>query len=217
MSRRGRALGFLAAALLAAVAAAAIADGYGSRVAHGYGELRQVVVAAEDLRVGRAIDPGAVARALEVRRVPARFVPPGALVAVSEAVGLVPVATVPAGSYLLASQLRPPRSDGVGPDLAPGRRPVEIAVSGASALTIAGGQPLGAKVDIVVTSEPSASGRARTYIAAAGVPLLALAAGSGSTEPGGTVAATLGLTREQALRLIDAQSFARRVTIVPGG
>ena len=43
--------------------------------------------------------------------------------------------TVPAGSYLLASQLRPPRRERAGAlGLGGGRRPVEIAVSGAEAL-----------------------------------------------------------------------------------
>ncbi len=57
MSRRGRALAFVLAALLAAVAAAAIADGYGASVARGYGELRPVVVAGEALAAGEPIDP----------------------------------------------------------------------------------------------------------------------------------------------------------------
>lgn len=216
MSRRGRALGFLLAALLAAASAAAIADGYGSRVAQGYGELRPVLVAAEELRRGRPIDPALAAKGLEVRRVPARFVPPGALVAPAEAVGLVPAAAIPAGAYLLASQLRPPRTAGPAATLGSRRRPVEIAVSGAGALAV-GGQPVGGMVDVVVTTEPAGSGPGRTYLAAAGVPLLALAPGADGMAADGTTAATLGLTRKQALRLIAAQTFARQVTILPGG
>ncbi|MEX2106292.1 MAG: Flp pilus assembly protein CpaB [Solirubrobacterales bacterium] len=217
MSRRGRALAFLLAALFAAAGAAAIADGYGSRVARGYGELRPVLVAGADLRPGRPIDPALASDQLEVRRVPLRFVPPGALEAPGEAVGLVPAAPVPAGAYLLASQLRPPRDRGAGPALGEGRRPVEIAVSGAEALAVAGAQPTGARVDVVVTTEPTGSGAGRTYVAAAAVPLLALAPGVDGPGPGGTAAATLGLTREQALRLIAAQSFARQVTILLRG
>lgn len=214
MSRRARAVAFALAAALAAIAAAAIAERYGSRVAGGYGPLRPVLVAAADLRRGRQIDAAAASH-LQVRRVPARFVPSGALAAPSEAVGLVPLAPVPSGAYLLAAQLRPPGSDAAAPALGGGRRPVEIAVSGAAALSAGGGHPVGAKVDVVVTAEPTGSGAGRTYVAAAGVPLLALA-----PEPegaAGTAAATLGLTRRQALRLIAAQSFARRVTILPGG
>lgn len=214
MSRRSRAAGFLLGALLAAAAAAAITAGYGDRVVRGYGELRPVLVASEELRAGRPLDPRAVAEQLEVRRVPVRFAPPGALAAPAEALGLAPAAAVPAGSYLLAAQLRPPSSLRTGSALGHGRRPVEIAVSGAGALTTMGVQPVGSKVDVVVTTEPSGSGAGRTYVAAPAVPLLGLA--PGEEEPGETVA-TLGLTRSQALRLIAAESFARRVTVIPRG
>lgn len=214
MSRRGRAIGFLLGALLAAAAAAAIADGYGRSVVRGYGELRPVLVATGSLRAGREIDPRVATELLEVRRVPVRFAPEAALAAPQEALGLVPTATIPAGSYLLASQLRLPRLAGPGPSLGGGRRPVEIAVSGAGALTAFGGQPVGSRVDVVVTTEPSGSDEGRTYVAAAAVPLLALAP-AGAGEPG-EATVTLGLTRSQALRLIAAESFARRVTVIPG-
>jgi Flp pilus assembly protein CpaB len=214
MSRRSRAVGFLLGALLAAAAAAAIADGYGQSVVRGYGELRPVLVASGDLRAGREIDPAIAAEMLEVRRVPVRFAPDAALAAPQEALGLVPKATIPAGSYLLTGQLRPPRLAGSGPSLGSGRRPVEIAVSGAGALGAFGGQPVGSRVDVIVTSEPSESDEGRTYVAAAAVPLLALAP-AGAGEPG-EATVTLGLTRSQALRLIAAESFARRVTVIPG-
>lgn len=207
---RRRSFGFLLAAAVAAAIAAAIADGYGESVARGYGELRPVVVAAADLAAGEAIDPGV----LELRRVPVRFAPPGALGSPAEAAGMEAAAPVPAGSYLLAAQLRPPRSsERPGGALGGGRRPVEIAVSGADALLAAGAQPVGSAVDLVVTTEPSGAGGGRTYVAARAVPLLAL--GPGEEGAAGSAAATLGLTRKQALELIDAQSFARRVTILP--
>jgi Flp pilus assembly protein CpaB len=215
MSRRGRALGFLLGALVAAAAAAAIADGYGQSVVEGYGELRPVLVLSADLEGGEAIDPTTAAEKLEVRRVPVRFAPPAALAAPREALGLVPTATVPAGSYLLATQLRSPRLSRQRAILGDGRRPVEIVVSGAGALAAFGGQPAGSKVDVVVTTEPSGSGSGRTYVAAPGVPLLAL--GPGGEGGTGEATATLGLTRAQALRLIAAESFARRVTVIPRG
>lgn len=213
MSRRGRAVAFFAAAGVAATAAATIADGYGDRVARGYGALRQVVVASEDLRAGQRIDPGIAAERLEVRQVPIRFVPPATLAAPREALELVPAGPVPAGSYLLATQLRPPRSRRLSAGLPRGRRPVEIAVDGAGALTAFGVQPVGSRVDVAVTTEPTGAGGGRTYVAAAGVPLLALGAG-GEGEPG-DASVTLGLTRSQALRLLAAESFARRVTVLP--
>src|SRR5829696_4265788 len=146
MSRRGRATAFLFLALGAAVLGATIVRGYGSSIVHGYGPLRPVVVLDSDLPGGRQVGPREITAALGVRRVPARFVPSGALVAPQEALGLVPATSLPAGSYLTASQLRPPRRRraavaGVGK----GRRPVEISVSGADALLVGGPAPAGAR------------------------------------------------------------------------
>jgi Flp pilus assembly protein CpaB len=217
VSRRGRSLSFLLAALLAAVVAAAIADGYGDRVARGYGALRPVVVVRTDLEVGATVGPGEAASDLELRRVPARFLPPGALESPAEAIGLAAATAIPAGSYLLASQLHPPRADGdAAVGLGAGRHPVEIAVSGAAALLVAGARPVGERVDVVVTTEPTGAGPGRTYVAAAAVPLLALGPGADGVEGEGA-AATLGLTRGQALRLIAAESFARRLTLLARG
>jgi pilus assembly protein CpaB len=213
MSRRSRAIAFLAGALLAAGLAALIADGYGSRLAGGYGPLRPVVVLGAELREGKPIGPDEIA-ALEVRRVPARFVPPGALSAPGDALGLASAVALPAGSYLLGTQLRPPRRRSP-PGLGRGRRPVEISVSGAAALLAAGPAPAGRRVDVVVTTEPSGPGPGRTYVAAAGVPLIALGPGADGPGPGGLSAATLALTRRQALRLIAAESFARKLTLIP--
>jgi len=215
MSRRARAVGFAALALTAAAGAAALAHGYGARVARGYGSLRPVVVLVRDLRPGRPLEPAEASGALQVRRVPVRFVPPGALVSPADAIGLVPAVRLPAGSYLLASELRPfrPRRRVA---LASGdRRPVQIAVSGAEALLAGGAVVSGEKVDVVVTTEPVGAGRGRTYVAASGVPLLALAPGAEGPGPGGTAAATLGLTKGEALRLIAAESFARKLTLLP--
>jgi Flp pilus assembly protein CpaB len=218
VSRRTRALAFLLLALAAAALAAGIADGYGSSVARGYGPLRSVVIATAGLAAGKPLMSEQVSSALELRRVPARFVPPGALEAPEDALGLVPVAAVAPGSYLLAAQLRPPgRRGSVEPALGSRRHPVEIGVTGAEALLAAGAAPRGAKVDVVVTTEPTGSGPGRTYVAAAGVPLLALGPGADGPGPGGSSAATLGLTKGQALRLIAAESFARKLTLLPEG
>jgi Flp pilus assembly protein CpaB len=216
VSRRARAIAFGLAALVAAIAAGAIADGYGASVARGYGALRPVVVAVAQLPAGKALDPVAVEGDLEVRQVPIRFVPAGALRDPAEALGLVPAAAIPSGAYLLAAQLRPPRSERPGPRLAEGRRPVQIAVTGAEALAVDGADPVGSRVDVVVTTEPDDDGAGHTYVAAAGVPLLGLGAGP-EGDVAGVAEATLGLTRPQALRLIAAESFARQVTVMPRG
>ena len=216
MSRRARAIGFGVGALLAAVAAGTIADGYGDSVARGYGALRPVVVASAELPAGKALDPTAAETDLEVRQVPVRFVPSGALRDPAEALGLVPAAAISSGAYLIASQLHPPRTQSPGPRLASGRRPVQIAVSGAAALAVSGADPVGSRVDVVITAEPDSGGTGHTYVAAAGVPLLALGAGP-EGDASGVAEATLGLTRPQALRLIAAESFARQVTVMPRG
>jgi Flp pilus assembly protein CpaB len=214
MSRRRRSLLFGVLALLAAGAAAAIADGYGTSVARGYGPLRPVVVVAAELGPETRIGPRAAERALAVRRVPERFVPAGALSSPMQALGLVPRTRLTAGSYLLAGQLgsgRPSRERQG--RLSGGRRPVEISVSGAGALLAAEATGAIGAVDVVVTTEPNGPGPGRTYLAAASVPLLDVR--PGTEGPGGLTAATLGLTRRQALRLIAAESFARKVTILP--
>lgn len=216
MSRRVRAFAFLALALVTAALAAGIADSYGSRVASGYGPLRQVVVATQSFEAGGALRPVDVSGGLDVRRVPARFVPAGTLRDPREALGLEPTVALEPGSYLVASQLRTRRSRSDSTDaLGSGRRPVEITVSGAEALLATGAAGVGTKVDVVVTTEPSGSGPGRTYVAAAAVPLLALGPGADGPGPGGAAAATLALTKRQALRLIAAESFARKLTLLP--
>jgi Flp pilus assembly protein CpaB len=222
MSRRGRAVAFGIAALACAALAATLAGGYGASVAGQYGELRPVLVASRDLPRGELIDPRDLGSRLEIRRVPQSFVPPGALTSIGDAVGRVPATPLAAGSYLLESQLTVPRRTRKRrkPALAHGLRPVQIAVTGAEALSAAGGSREGARVDVVVTTEPNVGGRGRTFVAAEGVELLALSEGglAGGEEGLGDTAgwnATLALSRDQALRLIQAENFARQVRLMP--
>src|SRR5215475_11086757 len=112
MSRRKRALAFLLASLAAAGAAAAIAEGYGSKVARGYGPLRPVVVVESALPAGIELGSRRAAEDLAVRRVPQRFVPPGSLESPGEAAGLTAAGPLPAGAYLQATLLRPPGKGG---------------------------------------------------------------------------------------------------------
>ena len=208
---------FLLLALGCAALAAAVAGRYGSSVARSFGPLRPVVVVSHDLPAGKTIGPSALSRSLQVRRVPARFAPPGALAAPRQALGQEPAAIVPAGSYLIGAQLRLPRP-ARGPNdprLANGRSPVEISVAGAEAL-LAAGPAEGSRVDVVVTTEPRGPGPGHTYVAAGAVRLLALREAQPSAPgPSPGWSATLALTRRQALRLIQAESFARQVRLLP--
>ena len=227
MSRRARAIAFACAALACAGLAAALAGGYRTDLESQLGPLRPVVVARARLSAHQALRPAEASRLLEVRRVPERFSPPGAVTSAEQAIGRAPAAAIPAGAYVLASQLRTPGARhrrGDPPRLGSGRQPVEIAVSGAEALSATGGDPRGSRVDVIVTTEPGpGGGSGRTYVAAEDVELLALrqsgdpGAGAGFPGPGSAaVTATLALTRPQALRLIQAENFARQVRLIPG-
>ena len=222
MSRRARAVAFAAAAALCAGLAAAASGGGGSGIESQLGPLRPALVASESLPAGRTLSSRVLARSFELRRVPERFLPPGALSSPEPATGRRTLTAVPAGGYLLSSALR--TAGGAAPEagrsrpLAPEGRAVEIAVTGAAALA-ASGRP-GRPVDVVVTSEPGpGGGGGRTYVAAEAVPLLDLRSAAESdlsALPGapGSWLATLSVSREQALRLIQAESFARSVRLI---
>jgi pilus assembly protein CpaB len=225
VSRRARAIAFGCAALMCAGLAAAVAGGYRSDLDSQLGPLRQVVVARAQVPARSRLGAADAERLLEVRRVPARFAPAGTLTAPEQAIGRAAAARIPPGAYVLSAQLRAPgrrprRSAGA--PLHGGLKPVDIAVTGAEALAAAGRDPESARVDVVVTTEPGpGGGPGRTYVAARGVELLALTQqGDGGTVglPGPTASgwnATLGLTRAQALRLIQAENFARQVRLIP--
>ena len=78
---------------------------------------------------------------------------------------------------------------------------------------------------MIVTTEPrGAEARGRTYVAASSVRLVDLrqsgasdpAAGAGSPFGAGGWTATLALTRHQALKLIEAESYAREIRLIGG-
>ena len=212
MSRRARALGFLLAAIVCAVLAASVASRYRTRVEAQYGPLRAVVVSTAQLPPGRPIGPGQAAASLTVRRVPARFIPPGALTRPGDAIGRAPGAPIPAGSYLLNAQLVVPQAEPARPTgVGEGRRPLQVSVAGAEALLVGGASPEGKRVDVVVSRQSGLGLSARAYIAAEAVKLLAL---EGPPDPGEGWSATLAVTEEQALALIGAQSGGREIRLL---
>lgn len=213
MSRRLRAGLFAASALLCAVGSAALASRYGTKPELDYGDPRPVVVVERPLAKGSTLRRRDLASSLGRAELPQRLLPPDALGDPREALGRSPANEIPAGSYLLTSQLRAqtsprPRAP------APGRLPVEVTVAGAGSLSGAGASSISA-VDVVVAEEPGARGRPRVRLAARGVPLLELRrAGAAGGERGGWIA-TLGLRRPQALELIEAENYAREVRLIP--
>jgi Flp pilus assembly protein CpaB len=220
LSRRGRAIGFAALAALCAIASASIATGYRESVDQQLGELRVVVVLTRTLARGEVLARPTLARSTELREVPVRFAPPDVLADPAEALGRKPVAAIPAGSSLLASQLRAPRaSGGADPHLAGGLHPVEITVSGAGSLA-ALGDVAGTRVDVVVAGEPVTGGRARVRVAVSAVRLIGLERASpedATTTGGDSWNATLALRRGEALKLIEAENFAREIRLIPSG
>ena len=215
MSSRARAIGFAALAVLCAIASASIASGYRDSVDAQLGELRGVVVVTEPLPAGRPLRREILRRATEMREVPARFAPPDALMDAAEAIDRRPLASLPAGSYLLASHLRPPGDEAERqPRLAGDLHPVEITVTGAGTLAASAPVP----VDVVVAGEPVTGGRARVSVVAEGVRLIGIepaAPEDGTAAGGDSWNATLALERRQALRLIEAENFAREIRLIP--
>ena len=218
---RGRAAGFAAAAAVCAGLAAAATQAPSGDLAAQGGELRDVLVAARPLQRHRTLRPTELADAVDIRRLPERFIPPDALASPHQAVGRRLPVSNPAGSYLLASEFASPaRHPDPGPQAAdPGHRPVEITVAGAGAL--ADGGTGSRRVDVVVTTESApGGGPGKTYVAAPRVELLGLRVPDDATADPATAAAgdtwiaTLALTRPQALRLIQAESFARAVRLI---
>ncbi|MBN8867219.1 MAG: SAF domain-containing protein [Solirubrobacterales bacterium] len=209
MSRKTRALIFLLAAGAAGLLAVSLIGGYSSSVADSYGRLRTVIALTHGLMPGQVITPRVAATSFELRRVPARFVPVATLDDPRRAIGLEPVAPMPAGSYLTEPGLRPPpRPDRARSRMVRGRHAVAISVAGAGALAGPG------VVDVLVTSEGD-RGHGRTRLAARGVPLISLGQTGQSDAGPGLTEVTLGLSRSQAMELIDAESFARRITVLP--
>jgi len=217
-SRSRRALLLVALALASGGLAASQVEASKRDIESQVGRPAAVVVAREDLMTGSKFDPETVERALEVREIPERYVPPDSLAAPEEAVGLRTAVPVAAGSYVTLGELETPSlRQETGPALAPGERVVELAVAGGESVAASGP---GARVDVVVTTEGD-SGAGRTYVALENVELLDVRSGdAGATADAETAAgaattrASLRVTLEQAVLLTAAQNFAREVRLL---
>jgi pilus assembly protein CpaB len=166
------------------------------------GPLTQIVVARKALPAGHAI---ALAD-LAVRRLPARYAPPGPPVFAATLQGrrlAVPVeAGVPLDTDLLAQAP-------TAPVIAKGQRAIEIVATGAPGEITAG-----AHVDVLVTTDRRAGSAGTARLALEDVEVIA--ARPAATEQGKApkVTATLRVTPAQAVYLEAAQSFAADVRLL---
>jgi pilus assembly protein CpaB len=219
-ARRRRGLLLLSVALASGGLAASQVAERERQVEERVGPLVPVLVAARDLASGARV----TARALAVRRVPARFVPPDAIGSGAEVTGARTAVPLGAGSYLTAGQLEPGAGSApgaAGSQLGPGERAVEVGVSGGGMLEAL---VPGTRVDVVVSTEPGAGGGVgRTLVALADVQLLALrgdpaagayAAAGDEPSPAPAALATMRVTLRQAVYLTAADNFGREIRLL---
>jgi pilus assembly protein CpaB len=215
-TQRRRGLLLLSVALASGGLAASQVHERERRAAQELGPLVEVLVAAGDLPAGARVER----RAIAVRRVPARFAPPDALVSPAGLVGARISVPVRAGSYLNAGLFKGVEDAAGGEAARRGERTVAVRVAGGGALA---GLSSGGRVDVLVSTE--AAGGGRTVMALAGAELLRLGeapdpdadagAGAAGAAAGPTVLATLSVSVRQAIYLTAADNFAREIRLLP--
>jgi pilus assembly protein CpaB len=213
-TRRRRGLLLLSVALASGGLAASQVHEWERRAAERLGPSIDALVAARDLPAGARIARDAIA----VRRVPARFVPPGALASADGVVGARVAVPVSAGGYLSAGLFGGGERGGESRRVGRGERAVTVEVAGGGA--VAGMAP-GGRVDVLVSTE-SGAGAGRTVMALAGAELLRVdesARGYPDDEvaaapDGPTALATLRVTVDQAIYLAAADNFAREIRLL---
>ena len=216
-ARRRRGLLLLAVALAAGGLAASQVRQREQSVEARVGPLVGVLVAARDLPADTRVSE----RSVELRQVPARYVAPDALGSADQVEGARTAVPVAAGSYLTPGHftVSGAATPGAGAGFGRGERAVEVEVTGTSGLT---GAAAGARVDVVVSTEPGDSG-GRSFVALAVVELLALRDASGAAAYGteeeaassaGIALATLRVTVRQAVYLTAADNFGREIRLL---
>jgi Flp pilus assembly protein CpaB len=198
-ARRRRGILLLLVAGLAGSMAASRVRGEERAIQSQIGPGVPVVVARTRIPAHARIGPQQVAQDLAVARVPQQFAPPGAVRDPFELVGATAAVDIPRGGYVTKAALAPahdPRST-----LRTGERAIDVDVSGGARLAALGGP--GARVDVVVTTEPR-NGSPRAFVAADGAELLSL-----RHSDGGHAIATLRVPVKQAVFLTAATSFGR--------
>jgi pilus assembly protein CpaB len=214
MGRRARAFALLGAATVCAGVAMIAVRNETERVRSQVGGLVPAVVVTQPIPSGMRFTATTAASHLTVRRVPARFVPPAALVALGDAAGERAAVSLRAGDYLTSGLLRRSAAATAGAAHDAGARLIEVAVAGASTI----GQLLqpGTAVDVLITTQ--GSGSPRTYLALQNVTLAGFAVqdgGGGGDAANVSGVASLRVSLREAVLLTAAQSFARELRLVP--
>ena len=191
MSRRRRALLLLGLALALGGLAATDVSRRERALRRQVGPLTEVVVARRALDAGTAIKLDD----LGLRRLPARYAPPGAPAFAGELAAHRLAVGVPAGGA-------------VTPDLLAVATPAPAFTKGQRALEllVTGNVSAGARVDVIVT------GKRQARLALENVEVLAARQASEDGKP--RVAATLRVTPAQAVYLTAAQSFASDIRLL---
>jgi len=191
VTRRRRALLLLGLALALGGLAATDVSRRERALRRQVGPLTEVVVARRALAAGTAIK----LEDLGLRRLPARYAPPGAPAFAGELAGHRLAVPVPAGGA-------------VTPDLLAVATPAPAFTKGQRALEllVTGNVTAGARVDVIVT------GKRQARLALENVEVLAARQASEDGKP--RVAATLRVTPAQAVYLTAAQSFASDIRLL---
>jgi Flp pilus assembly protein CpaB len=198
-ARRRRGFVLLLIAVLAGSMAASRIRREERAVSSQVGPLVSVVVARAPIAAHSRIGPRDLAERLAVARIPSRFVPPGAVSDPLRLIGATAAIDLARGAYVTKAAFAPARDPRT--LLRAGERAIDVEVSGGARLAALGGP--GARVDVVVTTEPR-NGAPRAFVAADGAELLALRRGDG-----GNAIATLRVPVKQAVFLTAATSFGR--------
>jgi pilus assembly protein CpaB len=191
VSRRRRALLLLGLALALGGLAAMDVSRRERALQAQLGPLAEVVVARHALQAGAAVK----LEDLGLRRLPARYAPPGAPAFAGELAGRRLAVGVPAGGAVTPDLLAHAAPAAT---IAKGERALEILATGAAGA--------GARVDVVVT------GKRRARLALENVEVIAAKPASEDGKP--RVAATLRVTPAQAVYLTAAQSFASDIRLL---
>jgi pilus assembly protein CpaB len=191
VTRRRRALLLLGLALALGGLAATDVSRRERALQQQLGPLTEVVVARHALEAGTAIK----LEDLGLRRLPARYAPPGAPAFAGELAGHRLAVPVPAGGAVTPDLLAVATP---APAFAKGQRALELLVTG--------NVTAGARVDVIVT------GKRQARLALENVEVLAARQASEDGKP--RVAATLRVTPAQAVYLTAAQSFASDIRLL---